>query len=210
MDAIEKLTEVFRKFPGIGPRQARRFVYHLLTQSSGNIDEMTNLIKQLGQSIAVCASCYRYFPLNERKAANGLCSICNNPERDHSLLTIVSRDIDLQAMEKSRAYNGLYFVLGGSVPILDEAPQLRIRQHELEKTVASRASDSNHPLREIIIASSVNPEGEHTALYISALLKPLTEEKKIKISTLGRGLSTGTELEYSDADTIKSALENRK
>lgn len=209
MDAIEKLTELFRKFPGIGPRQARRFVYYLLTQSTGSIEEISNLMKQLKQSIAVCTSCFRYFPFNE-KSTNELCSICNNSARDRSLLMIVSRDIDLQAMEKSRAYDGLYFVLGGSVPILDEAPQLRIRQEELEGTVAARANDTTTPLKEIIVATSVNPEGEHTALYVSTLLKPITDEKKIKISTLGRGLSTGTELEYSDADTIKSALENRK
>lgn len=210
MDAIEKLTELFRKFPGIGPRQARRFVYFLLTQSAGNIDEFTNLVKQLGHSIAVCSSCYRYFPLNERKVSNELCSICNNQERDKTTLMIVSRDIDLQAMEKSRAYDGLYFVLGGSVPILDEAPQRRIRQQELEDIVLARANDTNTPLKEIIIATSVNPEGEHTALYVTTLLKHITDEKHIKVSTLGRGLSTGTEIEYSDADTIKSALENRK
>lgn len=210
MDAIEKLTELFRKFPGIGPRQARRFVYYLLTQSPSNIDELTGLIKQLSSSIAVCSSCYRYFPLNERKTANSLCSICNNPERDHSLLMIVSRDIDLQAMEKSRAYDGLYFVLGGAVPILDDAPQRRIRQTELEEIVSERANNTVTPLKEIIVATSVNPEGEHTSLYISTLLKPITDTKQIKVSTLGRGLSTGTELEYSDADTIKSALENRK
>lgn len=210
MDAIEKLTELFRKFPGIGPRQARRFVYFLLTQSAGNIDELTSLVKQLGHSIAVCSSCYRYFPLNERKVSNELCSICNNQERDKATLMIVSRDIDLQAMEKSRAYDGLYFVLGGSVPILDEAPQRRIRQQELEEIVSARADDTNTPLKEIIIATSVNPEGEHTALYVSTLLKPVTDEKSIKVSALGRGLSTGTEIEYSDADTIKSALENRK
>lgn len=125
---------------------------------------------------------------------------------------IVSRDIDLQAMEKSRAYEGLYFVLGGTVPILDDAPQRRIRQTELEETVTSRSNDiaGGSPLKEIIVATSVNPEGEHTALYIGTLLKPIAEGKNIKITTLGRGLSTGTEIEYSDADTIKSALENRK
>lgn len=210
MDSIEKLTDIFRKFPGIGPRQARRFVYFLLTQSPGNINELTTLIKQLGQSIAVCTSCYRYFPLNERKVSNELCSICNNQERDRSLLMIVSRDIDLQAMEKSRAYDGVYFVLGGTVPILDDAPQNRIRQVELEQLVSARANDTETPLKEVIIATSVNPEGEHTALYISTLLKEITEAKNIKVSTLGRGLSTGTEIEYSDADTIKSALENRR
>jgi recombination protein RecR len=210
MDAIEKLTEAFRQFPGIGPRQARRFVYFLLTRSPANIDELTVLIKQLNLNISVCASCFRYFPLNERKAANSLCSICNNPERDWTLLMIVARDIDLQAMEKSRAYDGLYFVLGGIVPILDEAPQRHIRQTELEETVEARAADVSQPLKEIIVATSVNPEGEHTALYVSSLLKEVTDLHNIKVSTLGRGLSTGTELEYSDSDTIKSALENRR
>lgn len=209
MDSIDKLTDIFRKFPGIGPRQAKRFVYFLLHEPIGTIQELTHELQGLKNSIATCAECFRYFPLSEsRDGEQSSCSICRNPNRDRSLLMIVSRDIDLQAMEKSRAFNGVYVVLGGSVPILEEFPEMKIRKDELISAVEKKASQDG--LKEIIIAVSVNPEGEHTAQYVSTLLQPITKENKIRVSTLGRGLSTGTELEYSDTDTIKSALENRR
>jgi recombinational DNA repair protein RecR len=148
---------------------------------------------------------------------------------------IVVKDIDLLAIERSRAYNGLYFVLGNTVPILDEEPHKKIRQGELLyrinelvgieneastieelsaelNSISSMIKDSakeNSKLKEVIVATSVNTEGEHTAFYINTLLRPYVEKYGFKITTLGRGLSTGTELEYSDGDTLKSALENR-
>lgn len=205
MDPIENLTEYFRKFPGIGPRQARRFVYHLLTQSKEQIDGLLASVQNVRKSISVCPSCFRYFtaPDHLKDATGALCTVCGNSARDRELLMVVARDIDFQAVEKSRAYNGLYFVLGGTVPILDDAPHLHIRQTELLQTIVSRPT-----LKEVIVATNVNPEGEHTALYISTLLKKETTVPKV--TTLGRGFSTGTEIEYSDTDTIKSALENRR
>jgi recombination protein RecR len=204
MDTIAKLEEIFRHFPGIGPRQAKRFVYHLLTRSNNDISELSKLVLELKQHIQVCQSCFRFFPLGN-KAPQSTCSICSNENRDHQTLMIVSRDIDMEAVEKSRAYTGIYFILGGSVPILDEQPEARIRQAELLKRINELSN-----IKEIILATSVNPEGEHTAMYLSSLLKPLSASLGFKISTLGRGLSTGTELEYSDSETLKSALENRR
>jgi recombination protein RecR len=120
---------------------------------------------------------------------------------------IVARDIDLQAIEKSRAYNGTYFILGGTVPILDPNPETKIRQDELLKNIKGKE------LGEIIIATSINPESEYTATYLTGVLKKEYESsgtKMPRITTLGRGLSTGTELEYSDTETLRSALENRR
>ena len=204
MDTIAKLEEIFRHFPGIGPRQAKRFVYHLLTRSNNDVAELSKLVLELKQHIQVCQSCFRFFPLGN-KVPQILCSICSNENRDHQTLMIVSRDIDMEAVEKSRAYSGIYFILGGSVPILDDQPDTRIRQSELLKRINELSN-----IKEIILATSVNPEGEHTAMYLSSLLKPLSTSLGFKISTLGRGLSTGTELEYSDSETLKSALENRR
>lgn len=208
MDSIDQLTEYFRKFPGIGPRQAKRFVYYLLTQSDATIDGLISRIRDLKGHISICISCFRYF--TEVKAVpDSICNICSKTDRDRSLLMIVSRDVDLQALEKSRAYKGLYFVLGGSVPILEDHPETRIRQKELLNILNKRPE-----IKEIILATSINPEGEHTALYLTSLLKAELKEASrdtaVTITTLGRGLSTGTEIEYSDADTIKSAFENRK
>ncbi len=205
MDTIGKLEEIFRHFPGIGPRQAKRFAYYLLTKSPADLAELVRLIGDLKQSVSVCKKCQRYFPIGV-KAPSETCPICSDENRNRDTLMVVSRDIDFQSVEKSRAYHGLYFILGGSIPILEEMPEKKIRQKELLERVSELGTD----LREIIIATNLNPEGEHTAMHIGKILKPLAEKQSFKLTALGRGLSTGTELEYSDSETLKSALENRR
>ncbi len=203
MDALDKLSEIFKKFPGIGPRQAKRFVYHILQENEEDIAELINAISNIKRGVSICDKCYRYFE-NKNKQMIVPCPICSNTSRDQGTLMIVAKDIDLLAVERSRAYNGVYFVLGNTVPILDEEPHKKIRQGELLYRVEELTD-----LKEVIIATSVNTEGEHTAFYLNTLLRPYKEKSGFKITTLGRGLSTGTELEYSDGDTLKSALENR-
>lgn len=203
MASIDKLTEIFRRFPGIGPRQAKRFVYFLLTQPDAYRKELSTLISELKNEISLCQSCFRFFPVNGTKSAT--CEICRGPNRDNTSLLIVMRDVDLENIEKSHSYNGKYFVLGGGVQVLDETPDKRIRSRELLKTITERSKD----LKEIVFAMSLTAEGEQTEEYLRRILSPIIEKSKIKISTLGRGLSTGTELEYSDSDTIKNALQNR-
>ena len=205
MDTLDKLTEIFKKFPGIGPRQAKRFVYHILQETEEDISELINAISNIKKGISICNKCYRYFE-NKNKQTIVPCPICSNTSRDQGTLMIVVKDIDLLAVERSRAYNGLYFVLGNTVPILDEEPHKKIRQGELLYRIDELGSMN---LKEVIIATSVNTEGEHTAFYLNTLLKSYKDKYGFKITTLGRGLSTGTELEYSDGDTLKSALENR-
>ena len=112
---------------------------------------------------------------------------------------IVEKDVDLDNVERSGVFDGLYFVLGGTVPILDEEPHKKVRSNELLKYIKSKNFE------EIILATSANPDGDHTGEYIHRLLK----DSGANISTLGRGLSTGSELEYSDQETIKNAFENR-
>ena len=120
---------------------------------------------------------------------------------------IISNDVDLENIEKTKFYNGYYFVLGGNIPILEKNPEKRIRQKDLITSIEKRIKTG---LSEIIMALNYNPEGENTLSYLSQILKPITLKNKIKISSLGRGLSSGTELEYSDSDTIKNALQNRQ
>ncbi len=203
MDPLGKLEEIFRHFPGIGPRQAKRFVYHLLTRQNGELDELSKLVIELKQHISVCQMCYRFFNVN----GNSLCNICRDANRDHTILMVVSRDIDLQAVDRSRAYNGLYFVLGGTVPILEEHPEGMIRQKELLDRLAK-----NPDIKEVILATNLNPEGEHTAEHLSRVIRDQATrlQAPVRLSMLGRGLSTGTELEYSDSETLRSALENRR
>ncbi len=134
--------------------------------------------------------------------------MCSNPEREHATLMIVEKDVDLEAIEKSGVYKGLYFVLGGLVPILEKTPDERIRSKKLLERVEADAQERS--LTEIILALSLTSEGENTMEYLAKLLEPLAKKYALKLSTLGRGLSTGTELEYSDADTIKNALSSRR
>ena len=210
MNSIDKLIKIFSEFPGIGPKQARRFVYFLITRSEGYIEEFKNEITELRSDIESCADCRRYFSntLQRGKSVNGknLCSICADSTRDRSSLMVVSRDIDLENIEKSHSFNGIYFVLGGLVPILDKNPEQRIRLKELLSLV-SRISDKG--LKEIILGLDANSEAEYTAEILKVSLFAICQKYSIKISELGRGLSTGTELEYSDPETIKNALKNR-
>jgi len=205
MDTVNKLTEIFKNFPGIGPRQAKRFVYFLLTRNKSYLKDFTNLIEELQKETLICQECFRYF--TKIKQNTGLCDICQAKNRDQNSLMIVARDIDLENIEKSHSFNGKYFVLGGTIPILDKNPETKIRIKELISIAENKALKD---LKEIILGFSVNPESEYTSQFIIRTLSPLITKYNLKISHLGRGLSTGTELEYSDSDTIKSALENRK
>ena len=199
MDSIRRLEEIFARFPGIGPRQARRFVYHILAKSPSGIKEFTDLVREVKGSTSECTRCHRFFASNGSKSS--VCTICSDNSRDQSLLMVVARDSDFETVEKSGAYRGLYFILGGTVPILDKEPEKRIRLSAL----IQRAK--NDKLAEIILSLNTTPDGENTAEIVKNNLVSLKFGSRITF--LGRGLSTGAELEYVDADTIKSALQNR-
>ncbi|MEI6238105.1 MAG: toprim domain-containing protein [bacterium] len=220
MDSIERLTEFFRQFPGIGPRQARRFVYFLLTRDREYVKGLMESVEKVRQSVSICTSCFRFFTKEKASIHAGvlsnssICQICGDTSRDTSLRMIVAKDADLEAVEKSHSYHGLYFVLGGNIPILEKNPEQKVRLRELNKlmeSVGSEADKDNEPkkLKEIILSFSTNSEGEHTTLTIKQILAPFAEAKGFKVSILGRGLSTGAELEYSDGNTISEALKNR-
>ena len=201
MDNTDKLIELFKEFPGIGPRQAKRFVYFLLNRNPAYANDLAKLILEVSKTVHTCESCFRFIDnKNVQNRALNICAVCADESRDKSLLMLVSHDVDFENIERTKSYNGYYFVLGGNIPILEKNPERRIRQKELlEKAEKQKLS-------EIIIALNYNPEGENTLTYLKELLSPFD----VKLSTLGRGLSTGTELEYSDSDTIKNALKNRQ
>src|SRR3989344_2631974 len=143
MDSLRRLEEIFAHFPGIGPRQARRFVYYILNKPPAFIKEFTALVEELKKSTSECDECRRIFieknprALPSRQAGKSqartnskeskLCSICADENRDASILMVVARDSDFESIEKSGAYKGLYFILGGTVPILDNEPEKRVR-----------------------------------------------------------------------------------
>ncbi|HEV7448924.1 MAG TPA: toprim domain-containing protein [Candidatus Paceibacterota bacterium] len=204
MDSIDRLTSLFEKFPGIGPRQARRFVQYLLSTTPPNRSELSDLIKRLGVESQQCAQCYRWFTKNGTKG--DLCSICANPAREAAVLFVVEKDADIENVERS-GFRGLYFVLGGTIGLASEEPEKFVRLRELLVRVEEDASQLK--LNELILGLSATTEGDHTREILMEKLRPLSEGLNFKISSLGRGLSTGSELEYADPDTIAQALGNR-
>lgn len=202
MDTIEKLTEVFKEFPGIGERQAKRFVYFLMSRNPAYVENLLLLVRDLKKEIAQCHDCYRFFIQKDNEKT---CDICANPHADSNILMVVEKDSDLESVRKSKVYHGKYFVLGGLVPIVEKNTKSMVRINELVNKIKKEKD-----LNEIILAFSLNPQGDHTDLYVRNQIKNISEEKNIIISSLGRGLSTGTELEYSDNETIKNALKNRQ
>lgn len=199
MNSIEKLAELFEKFPGVGKRQAKRFVYFLLRKNSGYARDLSEAILNLKKNIRLCEESFQFF-YSER--GDTLSPISRDENRDNSKLMIVEKDSDLENIERMSVYDGKYFVLGGSIPVLSKEPTQYIRENELLKIIEKKKDG----LKEIILALSLNPQGENTLEYLQNSL----EKFGIKISVLGRGLSTGTELEYSDKDTFLSAFDNRK
>lgn len=203
MNSLDKLIAHFEKFPGIGGRQARRFAFHVLMLPKADLIELSELIASIQDQVIGCTSCRRFFA---QSGSNTECNICSNSSRDASKLIVVERDSDIQSIERSGTYDGLYFVLGGTMPLLESKEKKTLRGNGLKKIVNERKSIG---LSEIILAFSINPDGENTARYVESLLKDDLSGTEIKISHLGRGLSTGSELEYADPETIKNALENR-
>ena len=204
MTNYDRLIQYFEGFPGIGTRQAKRFVNHLLVMSDSDRSQLSELVRDIKGSVATCKECFRFYTTNGN--TDGVCTICSNPERDRTKLMVVERDSDLLSVERAGTYDGLYFVLGGTIPLLSDDETKKLRGGALKQIVESRTTEG---LSEIILAFSVNPDGENTARYINTLLKDLITEHSLTITTLGRGLSTGSELEYADPETIKSALSNR-
>lgn len=197
MDRVDELSRAFERFPGIGPRQARRFVYYLLAKPTGDRSRLAELINRIGDDVHQCAECLRFW-----SGTGQLCTYCADTSRDDTQLMLVEKDQDLLAIERSGSYRGRYFVLGG---VLTLSGKGAIRERELVARVERRAQAG---LQELILALSATSEGEHTSDHIRRLLEPLRGH--VRFSALGRGLSTGSELEYADAPTLSGALLNRK
>jgi recombination protein RecR len=201
MDPVSKLIELFSEFPGIGPRQARRFAYFILTRPAGFLNEFTNNILAAKKSLRTCTSCQRFFT---SASIQKTCPICSDDTRDKTSLMIVARDSDLDAIEKSGVYRGQYFVLGGIIPVLEKDPEKRVRLAELKSRLSGGRTSG-----EIILSMSVTPDGDHTADIVKEFIEKNAAGASTKITVLGKGLSTGIELEYSDTETLKNALKNR-
>lgn len=191
--------------PGVGPRQARRMVFHLLRTRRDTAEEIARLILDLKKNVSVCTSCFRHFVPSQ--SGGHVCSICSDTDRSNESLMVVEKDVDFENIERSGVFTGKYFILGGMYAPLAKEPEAHMRIDPLLTTISDRAK--NKGLKEIVIALAVNPDGEETARLLARKIKALDETDSLRISMLGRGLSTGSELEYADSDTIKSAFETR-
>lgn len=199
MDHIDELARALSRLPGIGPRQAKRFVYHLLAATEAEREKLAKLVASLGTHVHQCPECLRFY--NGSSAL--VCNYCSDSSRDAGTLMLVEKDQDLAAVERAGTYKGRYFVLGG---VLTLSGKGAIRDKELLKAIEKRIKDGR--LKEVVLALSATSEGEHTADHVRGLLMPYRNQ--LTISVLGRGLATGSELEYSDAETLRAALTNRK
>lgn len=205
--SIQKLIELFSKFPTIGQRTASRFVFYLLKLPSSEAAQLLGAIEQLKQLVKLCAWCFNPFEAKEDEANTGLCAICRDPSRDKTLLCVVEKESDLEALEKTKSYKGLYFILGGNVGQLKKEDIQGIRVEELKARLKDPALPAGRqPVKEVILATNLTTEGETTGLYIERVLQPLG----VTIKHLGRGLPIGSELEYADEETLRHALEARR
>jgi len=200
---IQKLIELFSKFPTVGPRTASRFVFYLIKMPKNEFDDFADSIRAMKESVKICPLCFNPFEADEEST---LCPVCSNPMRDRTTLCLVEKETDLASIEKAKKYNGLYFILGDSLSIFKKESVKKIRMQELEERI------KNCGFKEIIIATNPTTEGEATALYVERKLKALESPQNAmpKITRLGRGLPTGGELEYADEETLKNAFEGRK
>jgi len=205
MDSIDKLIKIFRNFPTVGSRTASRFVYYLMKLPKEKIDELIAAIQEVKNKIKLCQLCFNPFePFNaaQGKGDGTICPICQNPSRNKNLLCIVEKETDLLSLESTKKYNGLYFILGGTVSTMRKEDISQLRIEELKK----RIKDGN--FSEIIVALNPTPEGKTTSVLVENSIKETG--KTPKITHLAKGIPVGGELEYADEETLESALEGRK
>ncbi len=211
-NTLDELTELVRQLPGIGPRQARRLALFIVRKDKTWVQSFAHVMLQARSEVALCERCMRIF----LTSGQSTCPICANKALEACTLMLVEKDVDLENIERTGVYRGLYFVLGGTTSALDKKPEEKIRIQELERRLMSKITppDPAHDaalvgeISEVIFALSATTEGEDTASYLRERLARFVAEG-IRITLLGRGLSTGTELEYVDADTMRNALRGR-
>ena len=192
-DAIGRLVQEFSKLPGIGPKSAQRITFHLLRSPEEKAQSLAEALISLKQRVNLCSACCNVTETDP-------CPICRNPQRDVTQVCIVEQPQDILALEHTGVYKGLYHVLHGAISPTEGIGADDIRTREL------LARLQNNTVKEVILATNTNLEGEQTAMYLSRLISPLG----IRVTRLARGLPFGTELEYADDMTLTRALEGRQ
>ena len=191
--ALQNLSDQFARLPGVGSKTAQRLAFHVLSLPIEDAEEFAAAILEAKKQVHTCPCCQN---LTDRE----LCPICDDDSRDKSVICVVADPKDVIAMERSREYQGVYHVLHGVISPLNHVGQDDIRIKELLQRVSSGE------VREVIMATNPDTEGEATAMYISRLLRPM----EVKVTRLAYGVPVGSQLEYADEVTLSRALEGRQ
>ena len=194
MSAIEQLTAELAKLPGIGRKTATRLTFHLLKQPRVTVESLARAIQTMAERIAPCSTCGNYSETDP-------CSICEDSRRDRAILCVVEEASDLEAIERSGEFRGLYHVLGGHLSPLDGVGPDDLRIDDLFRRV-----ENGSGVREVIVATNPSMEGEVTATYIRGVLAPVD----LQVTRIALGLPVGGDLEYADRQTIAQALAARR
>ncbi len=190
---VTALIEEFAKLPGIGPKTAQRLTFFILRSPADQARRLAEAITRVKESIISCTVC---FNLTETSP----CPICANPQREHGLICAVEEPLDVLALEKTGVFKGVYHVLHGALSPIEGIGPKDLRIEELVR----RVTDGS--VREVILATNPNYEGDYTAEYIA----PLLTRHSVKVTRLARGLPIGGDLEYADEGTLSRALEGRQ
>ncbi|MDD4600711.1 Recombination protein RecR [bioreactor metagenome] len=190
---LVKLIEQFRVLPGIGPKSAARLAYHVLEMDKAKAQALAQAILEAKEKVGYCSQCFTLTDCNP-------CSICRSENRDRSFLCVVEEPRDVAALERTREFKGVYHVLHGALSPLEGVGPDELKIKEL----LNRLRDNQ--IKEIVMATDPDVEGEATAMYLAKLLKPLG----IKVTRIAHGLPMGGDLEYADEVTLSKALENRR
>ncbi|MGN0035480.1 MAG: recombination mediator RecR [Coriobacteriales bacterium] len=191
--SIERVVEEFERLPGIGPKSAQRIVFWLLNHDKETAFRLADAIRDVKTVVHFCPRCFNY-------AEGELCEVCSDPERDTSTICVVEEPRDIESIERTGQFKGLYHVLGGVISPMDGVGPDDLHVAELMK----RLSDSD--VSEVIVATNSNVEGETTATYLARLVNPLG----VKVTRLASGLPVGSDLEYADQVTLGRAIEARR
>lgn len=190
---IARLLDELERLPGVGPKSAQRIMYWLLTAEAADAQRLADAIVEVKQSIHFCSRCFNF-------AEAELCEVCADPERDTALICVVEEPRDLAAIERTAEFRGVYHVLHGAISPIDGIGPEQLRVRELIDRLGQQ------DVKEVVIATNPNVEGETTALYLARLIKPLG----ITVTRIASGLPVGGDLEYADEVTLGRALEARR
>lgn len=190
--ALVKLLDELERLPGVGPKSAQRIAYWMLNTDKATVLRLADAIVEVKNSVRFCKRCFNY-------AEDDLCQICSSDKRDQGVICVVAEPTDIPPIERTGVYSGVYHVLGGELAPMDGVGPNDLHIAELMKRLAAE------DVREVILATNPNVEGETTAAYLARLIKPLG----ITVTRLASGLPVGGDLEFADEITLGRAIESR-